>query len=168
MQKVRISNMPDELTLSKHKNEEVYVIGDFKTEKNKTSFVVYLKIDLMKEVEYANQFGYKNLYQVINVVTQPSIRGRGLAIYMYKWLVKKQKYVILGDTIQYFGARVLWSKLSKAVDVTVDVIDVVNGNVISNNAVLHQGKFDEDFDEEIWSYTFDKVDILLVLKDINL
>jgi hypothetical protein len=42
---------------------------------------------------------------------------------MYKFLIQTQGYNIIGDTETYFGARRLWSSLSKDTDIVVDIID---------------------------------------------
>ena len=85
---------------------------------------------------------------------------------MYKFLVKKEGYIILGDEIQYFGARKLWAKLSKSLDVKVDIIDVDTNKYLEKDVILKHGSEDWEFDNRVWSYNVDKKHIRLLLKDI--
>jgi len=85
---------------------------------------------------------------------------------MYKYFIKNQGYTIISDTHQYFGARKVWSKLSKQSDILVDIIDTNENIVIKEDVILHHGNHDKEFDKEIWSYDGDKEHIRLVLKDI--
>ena len=95
-----------------------------------------------------------------------SLQGRGIALIVYRFFVKKLKFNILGDETQYFGARKLWAKLSKMVDVTVDIIDIRDGSFLEKDVVLHHGTEDWDFDHRVWSYNVDKKHIRLILKDV--
>lgn len=67
-----------------------------------------------------------------------------------------------------FDARRLWSGISKRVNMVVVVINTKKQTIVSKNGVLHQGKFDADFDTEYWSYDIHdgKQNIRFVLRKI--
>jgi hypothetical protein len=67
--------------------------------------------------------------------------------------------------MQRFGARRLWSKLSKMIDLTVDIIDLENNKVLEKDTAIHHGEKDEEFDKRVWSYEIDKKHIRIILKD---
>ena len=96
-----------------------------------------------------------------------TLKRAGISTYMYKYFVKKLKYTIIGDTEQYFGARRLWSRLSKEIDVIVDIYDFKNDKVLEKNVILHHGNYNNDFDEKLWSYSKDKHFTRSILKDIK-
>lgn len=95
-------------------------------------------------------------------------RCKGMALIVYRYFVKQLGFKILGDEVQYFGARRLWSKLSKLVDVQVDIVDITNGNYLEKNVVLHHGTDDWDFDDRVWSYETSKKNRRLILIDMVL
>ena len=67
--------------------------------------------------------------------------------------------------MQRFGARRLWSKLSKITDLIVDIIDVKNNKVLVADTEIYHGLEDKDFDSRVWSYETDKKDIRLILRN---
>lgn len=75
-------------------------------------------------------------------------------------------FVIMGDSQQYFGARKLWSKLSKSSDVIVDLVNIKTKKVLKKNITLHQGNSEEDFDKAVWSLDTSKENIRPILKKI--
>lgn len=76
------------------------------------------------------------------------------------------KFNIIGDSEQYFGARRLWAKLSKEVDVIVDIYDLKSDSIIEENVILHHGYYNSDFDKRLWSFSKDKHFVGSILKDI--
>jgi len=94
-------------------------------------------------------------------------RGNNITTSMYNYFIKKQKYNILGDLKQFFGARKLWSKLSKQTDLTVDILNLDTEEYIEKNAVIKHGDLDHEFDTRVWSYGVDKNHIRMILKDIK-
>lgn len=151
-----------------YKLHDSYILGHFiTTSSNDEMFEVVFSIDLREHRMTANAFNIRNrLMNVDGVMSAETKRGDGLAIYMYKLLVKKEKFIILGDELQYFGARRLWSRLSKHADVTVDIIDTNSEKYLEKDVVLHHGSNDWEFDARVWSYNHDKKHIRLLLKDI--
>jgi hypothetical protein len=74
------------------------------------------------------------------------------------------KFLILGSDMQRFGARRLWSKLSKCEDLNVSILDFNTREIIGSNVRIYHGDLDEEFDERVWSYGVDKKHIRLILK----
>lgn len=148
----------------KLKTNNFYIIGDFVTKGTETKFEEIFQIQLSK-TNIPNITG--DFYNVDGVKVPDTLKGRGVATAMYKYFIKTLKMNILGDEIQYFGARKLWTKLSNLIDVTVDIIDISTGSFLEKNVVLHHGDDDWDFDNRVWSYDVDKKNIRLILKDIN-
>ena len=68
--------------------------------------------------------------------------------------------------MQRFGARRLWSKLSKIEDLTVSIIDFCTDEIIDSNVTIYHGAEDSDFDKRVWSSDSSKRHIRLVLKSI--
>jgi hypothetical protein len=148
----------------KLKTNNFYILGDFVTRGTETKFEEIFQIQLSK-TNIPNIAG--DFYNVDGVKVPDTIKGRGVATSMYKYFIKNLKMNILGDEIQYFGARKLWARLSKSVDVTVDIIDISTGSFLEKNVILHHGDDDWDFDDRVWSYDVDKKNIRLILKDIT-
>lgn len=164
------------LELYKHKNKESYILGNWfysitesKSESEQNyKFGVLLGINLseMKSIQSRFKFN-KKVYNVDGVQVDEDKRTDGLAKEVYKYLVSKKNILLIGDEYQYFGARRLWSRLSKETDLIVDIIDVDKDNILVKNATIHHGIDDWDFDERVWSYTAEKKHIRLILKDIK-
>jgi hypothetical protein len=151
-----------------YKQKNVYVLGYFIERAESTEFIVELEIKLSLETEIMNEFNFKKqLMNVDGVRVSETSQGRGLATQMYKFLVKNENFIILGDEIQFFGARKLWSRLSKEIDVRVDIIDIDSIKVLEKDVILKHGTDDWDFDKRVWSYDLDKRYIRLVLKEIK-
>ena len=95
---------------------------------------------------------YKNVINIDGVFTAEDIefRRKGIATYMYLYLVNNLKYTILGDLEQYFGARRLWSGLSKIKSFTVDIIDLNENKIVFKDIILEHGELDEEFDRRLW------------------
>lgn len=146
------------------KNE--FIAGNFiTTSTDDELFEVVFKITLTEQTIISRSFKIKPLMNVDGVFVTDTVRGDGIAISMYKFLVKEEKLNILGDEIQYFGARKLWARLSKVSDVKVDIIDISKEEFIEKDVVLHHGSEDWDFDNRVWSYTVQKKDVRLILRD---
>lgn len=129
-------------------------------EKNK-KFKIVFGISLLKN-KVSKIYG--DLYTVKGVGVEDF--GTGLSRYMYKYFVKKLRYTIVGDGEQYFGARKLWAKLSKQVDVEVDLYNIETDTLIEENVILHHGNYNNDFDKRLWSFIKEKINIRSILKDI--
>jgi len=156
------------LELYKHKSSNSWIlgyIGEVIGEEKKRLIIIF-SIDFNNKKNIGYKFGYKKLYNVSEVGVDKNYRGKGIATNMYKYFIKNQKYTIISDTHQYFGARKVWSKLSKELDILVDIIDTKNNILVKEDVILHHGNQDEEFDREIWSYDGDKQHIRLILKDI--
>lgn len=93
----------------------------------------------------------KQMLQVTGVYTSDDYRGYGIGSRLYTD-VCDLGYLIVCDSLQYYGARKIWSRLSKSHDYAVDVVDSYEGKLIAEDVALHQGDDDEDFSEEFWSY----------------
>jgi hypothetical protein len=152
-----------------YKQQTTYILGRMiHSSEGKEEFEVDFEIQLTEQKSIANSFKFnKPLMNVDGVRVKETKQGYGLATIMYRFLVKNEGFIILGDEIQYFGARKLWSKLSNYVDIIVDIIDISKDVVIETNVKVKHGDLDHQFDERIWDYSCSKKDIRLVLKDIQ-
>ena len=157
------------LEYSIYKLKDEFIMGNIITSSTgEQQFEIDLKIKLMEHKSTANDLNiHKRLMNVDGVKVNESVQGLGLATAMYTYLVKNEKMVILGDEIQYFGARRLWSKLSMKLDLTVDIVDVSKGIYLERDVLIHHGLEDWEFDERVWDYTTSKKDIRLILKEIK-
>jgi len=146
-----------------------YILGNFITStEGKVEFEVDFRIKLTehKSIQYSFKFN-KSLVNVDGVKVKETSQGYGIATFMYKYLVHKENFIILGDEIQYFGARKLWARLSKSLDVVVDIVDIDKSIFIEKNVTLTHGNYDHEFDERVYDYDDSKKDIRLILKDIK-
>ena len=141
----------------KHKNAAMYKVGEMITITengvSKNFFDTVFTIHLENKKNIGHRLNYDKLYQVLVVGVKENQRGRYIAKNMYRWLLKHEKYTLLGDEHQFFGARKLWSVLSKDSDIRVDIVDLSEDKVLFRNVTLHQGKYDKDFDVRLWGYT---------------
>ena len=143
------------LDKSEHINyQQDYILGYFKDNKfNKVAKIYFNKID--------------EFYEVDTIYVSPDMRGNGIASKLYTYFAKELNYKILGSDMQRFGARRLWSKLSKCEDLSVDILDVENNKIIDSSVKIHHGLEDSDFDNRVWSYDSDKKNIRLILKNMK-
>lgn len=106
-------------------------------------------------------------YEVDTIYVSDNMRGTGLATKLYTYFATIHKYSILGSDMQRFGARRLWSKLSKIEDLNVSIIDFNTTKIINSNVTVYHGIEDSDFDRRVWSSDNDKRHIRLLLKCIK-
>ncbi len=107
----------------------------------------------------------KEYYEVDTIYVSEDIRCSGLATKLYTYFATVHKYSILGSDMQRFGARRLWSKLSKIEDLNVSIIDSGTDEIIDSNVTIYHGTEDDDFDRRVWCYSNDKKYIRLLLKN---
>ena len=155
-------------------NSLLFKIGYWENETIKTKigdetrpiFTEIFEIGLTRYKSLESKLKYPKLIGVAGVAIISSLHNKGISTFVYKYLVNEMGYTILGDEKQYFGARKLWARLSKELDVKVDIIDAKSKTVIQNNIILHHGKYDEDLDKALWSYKDDKKNLRSVLTKI--
>ena len=139
-------------------NQPDYLLGFWTTEEVDTKIGVEKKdvfqaiwaIQVAKRELSLKQ--YKNVINIDGVFTAEDIefRRKGISTFMYQYLVNKLHFTVLGDLEQFFGARKLWTGLSKIKSMQVDVIDLKENKVIIENAILVHGEKDNEFDRRIW------------------
>lgn len=139
-------------------NEPDYILGFWTTEdvdtkvgvESKKVFRAIWAIQVSKREISLKQ--YKNVINIDGVFTDEdrAFRSKGISTFMYQYLVNKLHFTILGDLEQYFGARKLWTGLSKIKSMQVDVIDLKENKIIIENAILVHGEKDDEFDRRIW------------------
>ena len=123
---------------------------------------------MSEQPDIAESFGITaKLLNVGGVMVSDSSQGDGVAALTYSSIVKNQDVVIISDEVQFFGARKLWSRLSKKKDLIVDIIDIDSETYVEKDARIYQGMEDSDFDKRVWSYTNERKDIRLILKEIK-
>lgn len=153
-------------SLYKFKKKSTFILGDFSTVDGEKRFEVIFHIELQEHPSIGSRFKLKNVMNVNGVYVHEDTRGYKIASTMYQYFVKKLKYTILGDEIQYFGARILWVRLSKLDSVKVDIIDIETDKVLEKDVILHHGEADYEFDERILDYSDIRKHIRLVLTDV--
>lgn len=139
-------------------NEPDYILGYWSTEEVDTKIGIETKkvfraiwaVQVAKREVLLKQ--YKNVINIDGVFTDEdrAFRSKGISTFMYQYLVNKLHFTILGDLEQFFGARKLWTGLSKIKSMQVDVIDLSKNTVVIDNAILVHGEKDEEFDKRIW------------------
>ena len=157
------------MKLYKHKSTNAWILGTIKNVEgeDKPRLGVSFRIDFSNRKNIGFKFGLKKLYNVDEVGVSKDKRGFGLASDMYSYFIKNHGYNIIGDEQQFFGARKLWSKLSRITDLTVDIIDIENAKTLEEDTIIHHGDLDEEFDKRVWSYGLEKRYIRLILKNVK-
>ena len=145
------------------RNSLNFILGSFKNEK----FYPVFKIFMARQKTTENKLRLKKLVNVNGVAVTQEMQGMGVAKTIYKYLVNQLHFTILADETQYFGARKLWSRLSKELDVTVDVIDIEKKEFLKKNVDIVHGKLDNEFDKEFWSRNDDKKNVRFILTKIK-
>lgn len=127
----------------------------------------YFKDNIFKKVAklYLNKID--EFYEVDTIYVSEDMRGNGIASKLYTYFVKEHNYDIISSDTQRFGARRLWSKLSKCEDLNVAIFDFNSSEIIDSSVQIYHGSKDEEFDTRVWSYDFDKKNIRLILKYKN-
>lgn len=158
-----------DMKLYKHKSSNAWILGNIKSVEgeDKPRFGISFRIDFSNRKNIGFKFNLKKLYNVDEVGVSKDKRGDGLATKMYTYFIKEQGYNIIGDEQQFFGARRLWSKLSRMTDLTVDIVDIENSKILETDTLIHHGDLDDEFDKRVWSYGLEKRFIRLILKDIK-
>lgn len=126
----------------------------------------YYENNIFKKVAkiYFNKIN--DFYEVDTIYVSENSRRDGLATKLYTYFATKHNYVIIGSDMQRFGARRLWSKLSKIEELNASIIDFNTGEIIDSNVTIYHGSEDSDFDSRVWSSDSSKRHIRLVLKSI--
>jgi len=150
------------------------IVGEFKKYDNDTnsSFNIVCGASLLRNkrleniITLADIAKKRGIYNVDGIKVKDTYQSRGIALKLYKMLVE-DGYVILGDEVQYFGARRLWTKLSKRFDVVISIININTGDILEKDVDLTHGFEDYEFDDRVWSYTDEKKDIRLLLEKVE-
>ena len=169
---IYIPKLKQSLLIYKNKFNEAYVCGLYDEEKvsyktgdlmeNHFYAVFSISLEKIKLKYYADSFIVKG----VAVIDNDNFNRTGIAYEMYQYFVKALKYTLVGDAEQYFGARKLWAKLSKNIDLKVDIYDIKENELIYKDVILHHGKYDSDFDERLWSYSKDKHNVRSILTEL--
>lgn len=136
-----------------------YVIGSWEGD----AFVTYGELSLRNEKINGKTYKAVDLVQV-----KETLHGRNLGTILYKSIVNVQGIELISDSIQYFGARKLWERLSKETDVTVDILGV-STNMITPNVVIDKGS-NNFADKRIWHFNKNNQiakNIRLILRSID-
>lgn len=152
-----------EYELYKDKNDYIYRLGFRSKEVEKTqagneeieAFTTIFSIKLKRKKDL-DHLGYANLLEVAEVVTHYKFQDTEITINMFKYIVNVLAYTLMGDFQKYYGGRKIWDRLSKHLDTQVDIFNIRTKEVILKNVILHQGKYDEDFDKSLLAYQEDK------------
>lgn len=145
-------------------DESLYVVGTWLKENDEEIFLRIAEIELEKEMICNKE--YKS---VRSVSVSKNYRGIGIALNLYKTLVKTIGLNLVSDITQYFGTRKLWAKLSRDPILTVDIIDVKTCQ-IQPSVIIKHGNVNDSFDKSVWGtkdseYVTDS--IRMILKDIE-
>lgn len=158
-----------ELTIYKSPKKYMYIAGEFKkTSNNESLFEIDFQINLSERKSIQHSFKYKkSIMNVDGVQVKENFQGDAISYNVYKILAKHEGFNILGDETQYFGARRLWSRLSKSIDIIMDIIDIDKDIIVEKDVKVYHGDLDYEFDKRVWNYDDSKKDIRLILKDIK-
>ena len=149
--------------------DDTFVIGYIGADNpfKENRFNIIFKLDTVDESIFFSKLGLSNILRVSSVLVAKNYRMRGLSTFVYKYIVNDLGYSIISDFEQYFGARKLWSRLSKDSEIIVDVINIKDNVIIDKNVELKHGKLNDEFDERYWSKDLSKKDIRFILRKIK-
>ncbi len=149
------------------RQNNTFIVGYYIGSNNDKRFKIVLRIALYDVHKLPTNSSIKNLYSVVGVGVLKEFHGMGIATFMYKYLVNGLNLNLLGDELQYFGARKLWNRLSKELDIRVDVMDFNTFEVVKESVDLKHGKLDDEYNKEYWSSDYSKANIRFILRKIN-
>lgn len=156
MQKYILVDNIDEYSLYNLVCTYDYILGYFKNGEFKKVAKLYLnKID-----------EYPKCLEVDTIYVSKCLRGEGISTKLYTYMVKNLKYNLISANTQRFGARKLWSKLSRMSDLPIDIIDFDENIIIEKDVILKHGNSDEEFDRRVWSYDNSTKHIRLILNSV--
>lgn len=161
-----------EIRRYKEGNVHKIIVGEFINYDNKTAmrFNIAASIKLLRRKDIESWIKPKEniigIFNVDGVVVKDSLRGNGIALSFYKFLIKTN-YIILGDETQYFGIRKTYARLSKHPNLKMSIIDIEKEIILEKDVVVDQGNEDYEFDDRVWSYTTEKKDVRLLLQTIE-
>ena len=142
----------------------IYKLGYRQTVKNEDNFIIVASIELEEELDILD---YKNVWNVNWIKVANAFQNTGIAKQLYRYFVEDLHMTLQGDMTQYFGARLVWSKLSKIATINVDIVDIHDKQILEKDVIVHQGKDDGDFDQRVWFYGKDKMHIRLFMTHIT-
>jgi hypothetical protein len=161
-EEINVQGWKYEIRKLESKSNIMYRLGKFCTRRQITEFRTYGIIEL----DYRGSIlHYNNVYNVDGVRVVTKCQGTRIAAGMYTHFVKNNDMIILGDEEQFFGARKLWTKLSRMEDVCVDIIDLKENKIVETDVTLYHGSNDWEFDTRVWSYDKDLSHIRLILRN---
>lgn len=108
---------------------------------------------------------YGNAYEESDIRVVNQLQGQGIAKRVYLYIIHDMHITIVGDQIQFHGARKLWTKLSNYDDIVADIVDLQTGEILHKNVTLHHGG-EDDFDARLWSRDQDMNHIRAVIRKI--
>jgi len=159
--------------LRKSSSSETFILGSFGKVYDADSledidkFEVVANLKLYKDIGEGKRYGVKKLVQVNSVVIEEDHRDKKIGLKLYKYLVNNLGYSLMSDELQYFGARRLYSRLSKNIDINVKVIDLNKEEVLENDIRLNHGKSNHEFDPKYYSNDNSKSHIRFIITKIG-
>jgi ribosomal protein S18 acetylase RimI-like enzyme len=99
---LEIKNESFEMFVMGDNNKKVISIGKLRKDDGDTKLAVIGSIELRKIPDIMD---LHNVWNVDDVRVEEKFQGQGIAKSLYLYLVKTLKMTILGDEVQYFGAR---------------------------------------------------------------
>ncbi|QXO06137.1 hypothetical protein [Campylobacter phage CJLB-12] len=132
-----------------HPKQKYYCVAKEEIDKRFEPYTTRFKILAAILLEYTTKYrglGYGPLRIVKGVETLRSYRGGGIGKKLYTILVDDFKWVLMGDSEQYEGARNLWTFLSKSPGFNVDIVELATGKIIAKNV-----KLKDALDPRIWT-----------------
>jgi hypothetical protein len=133
---------------------------------SKDVFKTVFQINFQDHQDLGNKLGYEDLYSVRGVEVAKDYQGLGLTTKMYDWFVNRLGINILSDRVQYNGGRMLWKKLSKNVNLQVDIIDTKDVKILEKSIDINFSNPNE-YDKKYWSEDDSKENIRFVLTKIK-
>ena len=163
-----IDEMKDYVFLDYIDNYKIYKRTKSKDTHYQHDYIIgYHGSDVFNKVAKIYFNKVKEYYEVDTIYVAEDFRRDGLATKLYCYFAIKHNFTILGSDMQRFGARRLWSKLSKNKDLNVSIIDFSTDEIIDSNVTIYHGTEDSDFDKRVWSSDNEKLNIRLLLKLIK-
>lgn len=131
---------------------KVYVLGVITGDKVKIALEM-----ITDPIEIPGEY---DVIQVSSILLDKAFKGRGLAPFLYTYMVKSMGFVIVSDGIQLTGGMILWKKLAKIKGLQLDLYDPKAKKITEVDVNGKEYNY-----AKIWGQSRLNANTLLVLRD---
>lgn len=113
--------------------------------RDRAKYLAVIQLEPLNDKFKLSRLGFNNIYKVSGVETDKKERYKGFGFLLYTLLLTEYKMDIMGDYMQYEGARNLWKKLSQTNGIEVSIINITNNNIYRDLTL------DSNLEPNVWT-----------------